>query len=267
MIASLRALPLRVYVTVVALVLAAPSLVLIPLSFTRSSTLEFPPTGFSTQWYRRFFTSSNWLDATAHSVVIGVLTMIVSVALGVPLALALVRGRFRGVGLLHALVLGPAVVPVVITAIGTYAFMTGLGLTRTMLGLVIAHTVLALPMVVVTVTASAQTLDPALELAAAGLGAGRIATFRHAVLPALAPGIAIGAVYGFVTSWDEMVVSLFLTGPTYTTLPVTMWNQVRNSSDPTAVAVSTMLVALSTIALFAIVFTGRAVTRRKQAPG
>ncbi|WP_416417203.1 ABC transporter permease [Paenarthrobacter aromaticivorans] len=248
----------------VGVLLAAPTLILIPMSFSESSSLSFPPSGFTLKWYANFFASSRWMDAAAHSVTIGVVTTILSVVLGIPLAMVLVRSRFRGLGALNALIIGPAVVPAVIVAIGTYGLMTTLGLTRTLTGLVIAHTVMALPLVVITVTASAQTLNRTLELAAASLGANRWNTFRFAVLPPLLPGIGIGAIYGFVTSWDEMIVSLFITGAGYSTLPVHMWNQVRSTSDPTTAAVSTLLVGISTLILFAAFLSSTASNKRKK---
>ncbi|GAQ50978.1 ABC transporter permease [Streptomyces acidiscabies] len=249
---ALRKAPLAVVTFGVAALLAAPSLVLVPMSFTSGALLEFPPPGYDTQWYERYFADVQWQQATLHSLWIALWTVLLSVVLGTATGLALVRGRFRGVGLLNALTLGPAIVPTVITAIALYSVMSRSGLTGTLTGLVLGHTVLAFPLVVVTVSASARTLDPALELAAASLGAGRPATFWHVILPGLAPGITIGAVYAFVTSWDELIVSIFLTSPTYTTLPVQMWSRIRLESDPTVAAVSTLLVALSTLGLLFI---------------
>lgn len=233
----------------VGLLLAAPALILLPMSFTEGRNLVFPPQGFSLQWYEGFFSSKQWMSAAQHSLTIGLCTMALSIVLGLPIAMMLARSRSRLLGVTNALVLGPAVVPPIITAIGTFGFMAAIGITRSLPGLVAAHTVLALPLVVISILASAQTLDRNVELAAQSLGAGPLQVFRHAVLPPLVPGVMVAAVYGFATSWDEMIVSLFITGPQYSTLPVHMWNQVRNVSDPTVVAVSTMLVSLSTFIL------------------
>jgi putative spermidine/putrescine transport system permease protein len=243
-------------------ILAAPTLILIPMSFSTSKSLSFPPRGFTLEWYANFFHDSAWTTAARVSLVVGLCTSVLAIVLGVPLAMSLVRSRYRGVGGVSALVLGPAVIPAVIMGIGMYQAFSKLGLVRTIPGLIVAHTVLALPLVVVTLVAGFQSLDRNLELAANNLGAGPVRTFVHAMLPPMLPSIAIAAVYGFVTSWDEMIVSLFLTGPQLSTLPVQMWNQVRNEADPTTVAVSTMLVTLSTVVIVAVFVVSKIGSRK-----
>ena len=235
-----------------AAVLAAPTLILIPMSFSASKSLSFPPQGFTFDWYANFFTDEAWISAARVSLLVGLSTSVLAVVLGIPLAMSLVRSQYRGLGAVSALVLGPAVIPAVIMGIGMYQAFSQLGLVRTIPGLIVAHTVLALPLVVITLVAGFQSLDRNLELAANNLGAGPVRTFVHAMLPPMLPSIAIAGVYGFVTSWDEMIVSLFLTGPQLSTLPVQMWNQVRNEADPTTIAVSTMLVTLSTVVIVAV---------------
>lgn len=254
---------LAVVAVFVALFLVLPTFVLVPLSFTAGRTLQFPPEAYAVRWYTNFFTSPEWIEAAWHSLSVGLSTAVLSTFLGVPIAIMLAKSRHRLLPLVNVLVIGPALVPPVVVAIGMFGLLARLDLTRSFAGLVVAHTVLALPVVVISVLASARTLDPAVERAAASLGASPVRVFRHAVLPAIAPGVVIGALYGFVTSWDELVVSLFITGPTYRTLPVQMWNQVRNTSDPTAIAVSTMLIGLSTTALLIVHVVSRARSYRK----
>ncbi len=258
--------PLVAVAALVGLFLALPTFVLVPLSFTDERTLRFPPDSYSVRWYRNFFESPQWLDAAAHSLAVGLSTAALSTVLGVPIAMSLARSRHRLLPLVNVLVIGPALVPPVIVAIGMFGVLAELDLNRSFPGLVAAHTVLALPVVVIAVLASARTLDVTVERAAASLGASPVRVFVHTVLPAIAPGVVIGALYGFVTSWDELVVSLFITGPTYQTLPVQMWNQVRNTADPTAVAVSTMLITLSTIVLVTAYLVTRARSDRKRRP-
>jgi putative spermidine/putrescine transport system permease protein len=144
------------------------------------------------------------------------------------------------------------IVPVIILGVGTFLLFSKWKITGTMSGLVLAHVVLALPFVIVSVMASARTLDPVLELAAASLGANRWRTFRRVVLPLIAPGVAAGALFAFITSWDEIVVAIFMTSPTLRTLPVLMWSQVRSSLDPSLAAAGTLLVVVSTVALVAV---------------
>ena len=155
------------------------------------------------------------------------------------------RGRFRGRLAVGGLALAPLIVPTVIVAIGMFTVYVRVGLTGTLLGVVAAHTALAIPFVVVTVGASLRTVDVNLEAAARGLGAGPWATFRRITLPLILPGVAAGALFAFVTSWDEVVVSIFLTTARFQTLPVQMWSQVTEVVDPTVAAVSTLLLAVT----------------------
>ncbi|HET7676906.1 MAG TPA: ABC transporter permease subunit, partial [Candidatus Limnocylindrales bacterium] len=158
---------------------------------------------------------------------------------------------------LNAFLLSPIIVPVVIVAIGMYFVFVGWRLAGTFEGLVIAHTVLALPFVVVNVGVSLRTLDRTLEMAAQNLGAGPWQTFRRITLPLTMPGIAAGALFAFITSWDEVVVAIFLSSPLVRPLPVVMWSQVRSKIDPTIAAVATMLMLVTSISLLLILYLRR----------
>jgi putative spermidine/putrescine transport system permease protein len=151
-----------------------------------------------------------------------------------------------------ALLLSPMIVPVIILGVGTFLLFSKWKITGTMSGLVLAHVVLALPFVIVSVMASARTLDETLEMAAASLGANRWQTFRRVVLPLILPGVVSGALFAFITSWDEIVVAIFMTSPTLRTLPVVMWGQVRTNLDPSLAAAGTLLILISTLALVAV---------------
>lgn len=234
---------------VVGFFLLAPALIVVPMSFSSSAFLEFPPTGFSTRWYANFFHSSMWTNAAVDSVKVALLTVLVATVLGTLTALGLVRGRFPGKALVQALVLSPAIVPLVIVAIGTFLVFTGWRLQGTLTGLVIAHTALALPFVVVSVGTSLRTFDRTVELAAQSLGAGPWRTFWRITFPLILPGVAAGALFAFVTSWDEIVVAIFMTSPFFRTLPVVVWSQVRTEIDPTIAAVASMLIAVTVLAL------------------
>jgi putative spermidine/putrescine transport system permease protein len=229
------------------LYLLFPILVVIPLSFSSGSYLSFPPPGFSLRWYANFFGRSDWLEAAWLSVWIGSAVTALATALGVPAAIALVRGKFRGKGFVVGFIMSPVIAPVIIVAIGIYFFYARLGLIGSPLGLVIAHTCLAVPFVVINVAATLQGFDRRLEQAAMNLGATPWGTFWQVTLPIIRPGILSGAVFAFITSFDELVVALFVSGSTAVTLPRKMWDSIRFEIDPTIAAVSTLLIALTAV--------------------
>jgi putative spermidine/putrescine transport system permease protein len=241
----------------VALLLVAPTFIVIPMSFSTSSQLEFPPTGFTLDWYGAFFSNPMWVSALIDSVEVALLTVLSATTTGTLLALGLVRGRFPGKSLVTGLVLAPMIVPVVVIAIGMYFVYTRWGIAGTLPGLVAAHTALAMPFVVVTVSTSLRTVDPSLELAAQNLGAGPGRTFFWVTLPLILPGVLAGALFAFATSWDEVVTAIFLTSPYVRTLPIVMWTEIRYEITPTIAAVSTMLMAITSVSLLFVLFIGR----------
>ncbi|MEU8249280.1 ABC transporter permease [Nonomuraea sp. NPDC048916] len=240
---------LRSAVALIAVFLLLPTLVVIPLSFTEGSLLRWPPRGFSLRWYETLLADPAWRDATLKSLEVALWTALAATAIGTTTALGLTRGRFRGRQLISSLSLSPIVVPTVITAIGTYFVFVRLGIVGTTAGLVLAHTVLALPLVIVSVTNSLRSFDRNLELAALSLGAGPVSTFFRITLPLVAPGVAASALFAFITSWDEIVVALFVTDPVVRTLPVVIFNQLRSGVDPTVAAAATLLVLVTVTAL------------------
>lgn len=229
--------------------LVVPTLIIVPMSFTTSQTLEFPPRGFTVRWYANIVNDSTWSDSLIHSIEVGVLVAVLATILGTGAALALVRGRFIGRSIIAAVALSPLVIPVVIVAIGMFAVYARLQLIGSLLGLVAAHTTLAVPFVVVSVGTSLRTIDANLDAAARGLGAGRWQAFRRVTLPLALPGVLAGALFAFATSWDEVVAAIFLTSAEFHTLPVQVWNQITEVVDPTVAAVSTVLLAVSTLVL------------------
>jgi putative spermidine/putrescine transport system permease protein len=235
--------------------LLAPMLVVVPMSFTDRRSLSFPPKGWSLEWYRNFFSEPQWYDALLASLEIAVLVTIVATILGTAAAFALVRGRFPGKALVNALLLAPLVVPVVIVAIAVFAVYLRWHLSGTILGFVLAHSALAIPFVIITVSSSLRTFDRRLELAAQNLGANAVSTFRSVTLPLILPGVLSGALFAFITSFDEVVVALFVQSPEVRTLPVQMFTSVTREVDPTIAAASTMILALTTglLTLFALV--------------
>jgi putative spermidine/putrescine transport system permease protein len=234
--------------------LMAPTLVVVPMSFTASNALTFPPEGLSTRWYEKMLTDPQWSTGFVNSAQVALLTALFATSLGTLAAMGTVRGRFPGRGAVNALILSPLIVPVIIIAIGMFSIFVRWKIAGSLVGLVLAHTALAVPFVVVNVATSLRTVDRNLELAAQSLGADPVRTFRRITLPLILPGVLAGGLFAFITSWDEVVVSIFLTSARFRTLPVEMWEQVRQVVDPTVAAVATtLLVVTTTILLFAFV--------------
>jgi putative spermidine/putrescine transport system permease protein len=243
---------LYVYAALVGLFLIMPTLFVVPMSFNGDRVLGMPTGDWSARWYAEALQSAEWRGAAWTSFKIAILTSLLATPLGTLIAVSLTRGRFRGKAVVNAIVLSPMIIPVVVIAIGIYTTFIGWRLTGSILGLALAHTVLAIPFVVVAVGASARQLDETYEAAAAGLGARPRLVFWRITLPLLRPGVIAGALFAFVTSWDEVVVAIFLTSPEVRTLPVLMWTQLRSQVTPTLAAVGTILVMVSTLALFAL---------------
>lgn len=240
--------------------LLLPTLVIIPMSFNSAASFNFPPRGFSLQWYENFFTDPSWLRALGSSLQVAVITMVVATSLGIMAAIGLSKVKFRGKALLESYFLTPLIVPGIVIAIGLYSLFLRFNLLGTLPGFVLAHTVVALPLVIINVTASLQGVDPKLEQASATLGAGRLRTFFSITLPLIMPGVTAGALFAFVTSFDEIILSLFIQSPQLQTLPVKIYNSVTQTSDPTVAAVA--VVAMFTSVL--VMLTAQFATRKRK---
>jgi putative spermidine/putrescine transport system permease protein len=241
----------RVLCTLVLAYLILPLFVVIPLSFTAGELLIYPLPGWSLRWYVEFFTDPLWTGALANSLMIGAAATALATALGTLAALGLHGSRFRGKPVIVGLLVAPLAVPVVITAVATFYFFASLSLVGTYAGLVLAHTVLALPFVVITVSATLQGFDTTLVRAAASLGAPPGHAFRTVTLPIIAPGVISGALFAFVTSFDEIVAALFLASPQQRTLPRQIFSGVSETISPTITAAAVVLLVVS-VALMAV---------------
>jgi putative spermidine/putrescine transport system permease protein len=241
-----RLLMVAVNVLVYAFILA-PILVVIPVSFSETQYLVFPPQGFSLRWYANFFATRELADSLWTSLHLAAWTTGLCTVLGTTAALALVRYRYPGREALRTLLMAPLVMPRLVLGIAFLMFLSKTVLSGRFGGLLAAHVVVALPYVIRTVGASLVGLDRALEEAAMSLGAAPFLTFRTVTLPLLKPGILAGAIFAFVTSFDELVASLFLTGPRLTTLPVQIYTYIEYTSDPTIAAISVVLIAFTTV--------------------
>ena len=240
---------LRLIVPVILLAMIAPIIVVVLLSFSSASYLTFPPPAFSLRWYQAYLGSRDWLSATRISIEVAAATVILATALGTAAALGLSRLPKLARTLATGLILSPLIMPVIIVAIGLYFAFARFGLVGTPIGLILAHTCLAVPFVVTSVSSSLAGLDRRLERAALSLGASPWGTFRQVTLPLIRPGILVGALFAFITSFDELVVSLFLSGANAVTLPRRMWEDLRYAIDPTIAAVSTLTILVTVLPL------------------
>ena len=236
--------------------LMLPLLVVFPISLSSAPYMQFPPPGFSWQWYERYLDDPQWIDATWRSLYVGSATAVLALALGVQLAFSLVRGKFFGRGIVDRIAMAPVIVPTIILSVAVYGLFAKLKLIGEWYGLVVAHTVLALPFVVLVMVAGLRDFDRGLEQAAEGLGASRLSTLLRVTLPLLRPSLVSAGLLAFITSFDEVVVALFLSGPNMT-LPKKMFDNILMEIDPTIAAVSVMQIVLVTIVLVLIGRFGR----------
>ncbi len=236
--------------------LLLPLLVVFPISLSSAPYMQFPPPGLSWQWYERYLDDPQWIDATVRSLQIGAATAVLALALGVPLSFALIRGRFYARETVDRLAMAPLIVPHIILSVAVYGLFARLKLIGEWYGLVVAHTVLALPFVVLVMGAGLRDFDRSLEQAAEGLGASRWRTLTRVTLPLLRPSLVSAGLLAFITSFDEVVVALFLSGARMT-LPKKMFDNILMEIDPTIASVSVMQILLVSLVLVLIGRFGR----------
>lgn len=229
--------------------LILPTAIVALMSFGRDDVLRFPPTLFSTRWYEAFASSEDWTAAAVRSIFVGLATASAATVVGTGAALALVRGRLPFRRALELFAISPVVVPAIVLAVGGYGIFVRLKLVGSLGGLVAVHTVLAEPFVVLVVSAALYRADVTLELASASLGADRWMTLRKITLPLIMPSIIIGALFAFLTSFDEVVLALFLVGTTAPTLPIKIFSGLTFGVTPIVAAVSTILVGVTLVSI------------------
>lgn len=249
----------RVLCVAVFVFLITPILVIIPLSFNAEPYFTFSekmltlnPDGYSLRWYQDFFNSDAWLGSFKNSFFIAICATVLATLFGTLAALGLSRREMPYRSAIMALLISPMIAPIIISAAGMYFFYARLNLTQTFLGVILAHTALATPFVVITVTATLSGFDRNLLRAAASLGASSTRTFFEVILPLIAPGVISGALFAFVTSFDEVVMVLFLAGAEQRTVTIQMWSGIRENISPTILAVATILVAISALLLLTL---------------
>jgi putative spermidine/putrescine transport system permease protein len=254
------------------LFLCAPIVIVVVVSFNATEFIQFPPQAWSLRWYRNYFGSRQWVEPTVLSLRVAAVTMVLATVLGTTAAIGLTRGRFRWRRAIEFFFVSPMVVPTIVLAIGLYLLFARFKLVGQPLALYLAHTIVAAPLVIVIVSAALRTTDPAIELAARSLGAGYFRALWHVTLPAIMPAVVSGAAFAFLVSFDEVVLAIFLGGPTTTTLPKRMWESVRYEIDPTLTAISTLLVLIPIVVLAGVELARRSsasapATRRPSRPG
>lgn len=232
--------------------LVLPCLLVIPMSFSGTTSLSFPPKTWSLRWYEAYLFEPEWQDATLVSLKVAVLTVVLATPLGTAAAYALATLKGSWVAVLRTLFMLPMMVPVILIAIGAFFVYVTLDLNNTLTGLVLAHTMLALPFVVITVGNGLKTYDMNQEMVARSLGSNRFRAFWNITLPQIRLSIMSAALLAFITSFDEVVVSIFVSSGENTTLTRRMFANIRDQLDPTVAAVSSLLITLSIIVLVAM---------------
>ena len=236
--------------------LLLPTLIIVPMSFGTASYIEFPPQGLTLKWYMEYFGDPAWMAATWFSLRIAMTTALLATVVGTLASIAMVRGQLPGKEFIQALTLAPLIAPHIIIAVAIYLFFAPLGLAGNFYGFVLAHAMLAVPYVVITVTAALQRFDPALEMAALNCGASRVQAFFHIVLPNILPGVVTGAVFAFITSFDEATIAFFISGIEGKTVTRKIFEDIDFNLTPVIAAVATML-TLASLLLMGAVEIGR----------
>lgn len=232
--------------------LLLPLVFIVLFAFNEAPYIQFPPRGFSTRWIGNFLSSPEFMTALWHSFRLAFLTVIAATVIGTTAALALARGDLPGAGLLRALFLSPLMVPSILIGLGIFQLFYITDIGRSFWALLIGHIAITIPYTIRTVTAVLVHFDRRLEEAAANLGAGPLTVFREVTLPLIRPGIIAGALFGFIISFDQFEVSLFLVQPDTTTLPIHLFNYLRFNFDPTIAAASIVSLVLATTAVLLI---------------
>ena len=231
--------------------LCLPIVIVIPMSFSSARALTFPPPGFSLRWYQAFFGDSRWMEAMWTSASVALLASVTAVVLGGLAAYGLARGRFRGRAIVDANFLAPLIVPTIIVAVALYLALARVGLLGSYAGLVIAHTLLVVPLVVMVLGVAIRGFDVRIEQVAWSLGASWLLTCRTVLLPSLLPSLVAAWIFAFIASFDEVIVTSFIAG-TYETIPKRMFNELILEINPTITAVATLLIVFTVVALGAV---------------
>jgi putative spermidine/putrescine transport system permease protein len=226
--------------------LVAPTLIVIPMSFSESQYLEFPPRQWSFRWYDHYFASDEWMSATATSIKVAILTMLVATPLGIMAAYGLFVSKLRFAHLIFITLISPMMVPVVLVGIGIFYAYVQLKMVHTITGLVLAHSIGAIPLVLIVTSAALKSYDINQEMVARSLGASRFRAFMVITLPQIRFAVITSALLSFIHSFDEVIIAMFISGGDNSTLTRSMFNALRDQIDPTIASISTIMVMVST---------------------
>lgn len=227
------------------IVIILPALIIIPQSFTSLNYFTYPIPGYDSKWYERFFANSEWIVGLERSILIAVVTAVLATLIGTMAAVAMQKLEFKGKSFFMSLMIAPMVVPVIIIGVALYTTFSKVGLTNSIPGLIFAHTLLAIPMVFITMMSGLSNVNENLELAAMSMGASPIRTFFEVTLPTVKSSLTASVLFAFVTSLDEVVVTIFVSGANTKTLTMVMWENLRTTIDPTIAVAATFLVILT----------------------
>lgn len=237
--------------------LVVPSIISVPMSFSDTSYISFPPKGFTLKWHNKFFTDEKWIEPTILSLKLASITTIVSLVIGTMASLAMVRGKLVGKRLLHIFFISPMMIPHIVTAFALYGLFAKLHFIGKLHGLVLAHTIICVPYVILVVGANLYRFDQSLELAARNLGASAIKAFFYVTLPIIRPGIIAAGIFCFISSLDELVLVLFLMGTSKFTLPLRMFSNIQFVITPVVAAASTVFIVAAIGTIIAMSFIRR----------
>ncbi|WP_199252706.1 ABC transporter permease [Chachezhania sediminis] len=254
---------MNAYVALILAFLILPILIILPMAFSDTDYLTFPPQGFTLHWFGDYFGNSRWMKATGFSLKIAALTAVITAAIATAATYALVRGAGRLGALFQGFLIMPIVVPHIALAVALYLFFQRTGLANTVAGYVMAHSVIAMPFAVFTIAAAMSAVDPTLEDAAMSCGASRFSAFRLVTLPLILPNVLSGGLFAFILSFDEPVITFFLAGIRQKTLPRMMFDNIEQSLTPTIPAIAVLLTAMAVLVLVAAGLLRRVEARRR----
>ena len=245
-------LSLNIWTALVVTFLVGPLLVIVAGSFTETSYVTFPPKGFTLHWYEQLWGREDFLESFIDSILLAVIATVAATIIGTVTAIGLSRDRFVGREVFRAFVMSPLILPTVVTGVALYQFVRVTEIDSNMLGLVIGHTLITLPYVLRTVGAAIISLDPQYQEAAESLGAKPVRVLFQVTMPAIAPAILVSIIFAFIISFDQVTISIFLTGPDVTTLPIRIYTYIEFAIDPMIAAVSTLLIVFAYLLVVAL---------------
>lgn len=232
-------------VVVLLIIILLPALIIIPEAFTSVNYFSFPVPGFSVKWFDKFWSNEQWIDGLGRSVLLAVTAAVVATILGTLAALAMNKLEFKGKSVFMMVMVSPMIIPVVIIGAAMYTLLAPMGFTNTFFGILLAHVLLGVPMVFITMTSALGSLNPNLELAAMGMGSTPLGAFFKVTLPSIRPSVIASFLFAFVTSMDEVAATIFLSGANTKTLTIVMWENMRTAIEPTIAVAATFLIILT----------------------